>query len=135
MITPVYASVLALLLIGLSLNVITARKKLGAGLGDAGNVNMQRRIRAQGNLAEYAPMFLILLACAETGGLPVPATHLTGAAFLAGRAMHAYSLLSHEKYDGHRLMALPIWRMAGMICTFGTIGLLAVTLLVQAVTR
>jgi hypothetical protein len=45
--------------------------------------------------------------------------------------MHAYSVLRHEQYDGHRLTANPIWRIRGMISTFTIIGLLAVVLLVQ----
>ena len=133
MITPVYAALLGLMLIGLSINVIKSRRQWGAGLGDADNIEMKRRIRAQANLAEYAPMFLILLGCAEYGGLPVWAVHLFGLVFLAGRTMHAYSLLKAEQYDGHRLTANPSWRIRGMVSTFSMIGLLALVIMAQAV--
>jgi uncharacterized protein len=92
---------------------------------------MRRRIRAQGNLAEYAPFFLILLGYAEHGGLPLWAVHLFGITFLAGRVMHAYSLLKAEQYTTHKLTSNPVWRIRGMICTFNAIGLLALILLVQ----
>jgi uncharacterized membrane protein YecN with MAPEG domain len=66
-------------------------------------------------------------------GLPVWAVHGLGVVFLAGRVMHAYSVLFAEQYDGHKLTANPVWRIRGMICTFNVIGLLALILLVQFV--
>jgi len=133
MITPIYAALLGLMLIGLSINVIKGRRKFGAGLGDADNVEMRRRIRAQANLAEYAPMFIILLGYAEYNHLPYWAVNLLGLAFLAGRVMHAYSVLKAEQYDGYKLTANPVWRIRGMICTFNCIGLLALINLIQVV--
>lgn len=118
MITSMYAALLGLMLIGLSINVIKGRRKFGAGLGDADNMEMRRRIRAQANLAEYAPMFIILLGYAEYKHLPHLVVHLFGLAFLAGRVMHAYSVLRAEQYDSHKLTAKPVWRIRGMICTF-----------------
>lgn len=135
MITPVYASLLAVMLIGLSVNVIKGRRKLGAGLGDADNMDMQRRIRAQANLAEYAPMFILLLGFAEYQTLPYWAVHLFGVIFLVGRAMHAYSVFKAEQYDGYKLTANPIWRIRGMICTFNCLGLLALIILIQSATH
>lgn len=132
MITPIYASLLGLILIGLSINVIKGRHKYGAGLGDANNIEMRRRIRAQANLAEYAPMFLILLGYAEYQKLQHWAVHLFGLAFLIGRCMHGYSVLKAEKYDNHKLTANPVWRIRGMICTFSCIGFLAIIVLIQA---
>lgn len=131
MITPIYAAILGLMLVGLSINVIKGRRKFGVGVGDADNIEMKRRIRAQGNLAEYAPIFLIMLGYAEHGGLPVWAVHLFGLVFWAGRVMHAYSVLKAEQYDNHKLTANPIWRIRGMICTFNCIGLLALIILIK----
>lgn len=59
MITPLYAAFIGLMLVGLSIHTIKGRRKYGAGLGDAAQIEMTRRIRAQGNLAKYAPIFLI----------------------------------------------------------------------------
>lgn len=125
MITSIYASLLGFMLIGLSINVIIGRRKLGAGLGDADNMAMMRRIRAQANLTEYSPIFLIILGYAEFNGLPHWAVHLFGLVFLAGRIMHAYSLLKAEQYENHKLIVKPIWRIRAMVCTFTTIGVLA----------
>jgi hypothetical protein len=120
------------MLIGLSVNVIRGRRKFGAGIGDANSIEMQRRIRAQANLAEYAPMFLILLGYAEHSGLPHGAVHLFGSVFLAGRVMHAHSVLKAERYESHKLIANPVWRIRGMVCTFGVIGSLALIILAQS---
>ena len=131
MFTPIYAALLGLMLIGLSINVIKGRREFGVSLGDANNLAINRRIRAQANLAEYAPIFLIMLGFAEHGGLPLWAVHLLGLVFLAGRIMHAYSVLKAEQYENHKLSANPIWRIRGMMLTFNTIGLLAFILLAQ----
>lgn len=132
MITSIYASIFSLMLIGLSINVVKGRRKFAVGLGDTNNIQMTRRIRAQANFAEYAPIFIILLGFAEHNGLPVWAINLFGLTFLAGRIMHAYSLLKAEKYDQfHKLTTNPIWRISGMICTFNSIGLLAIIVLLQ----
>lgn len=132
MITSIYASLLALLLIVLSINVVKGRKKFAVSLGDSDNIQMRCRVRAQANLAEYAPIFIILLGFSEHNGLPVWAVHIFGLIFLIGRFMHAYSLLKEEKYDQfNKLVAIPIWRIRGMICTFISIGMLAIILLVQ----
>lgn len=61
-ITSVYAAAIALLLLALSWRVIEARRAGRVSLGDGGDRALLRRIRAQGNCAEYAPMGLILLA-------------------------------------------------------------------------
>jgi hypothetical protein len=121
------------MLVGLSVNVIKGRRKFSAGLGDSDNIDMMRRIRAQANLAEYAPIFLILLGYAEHAGLPLWTVHLFGLIFLAGRIMHAYSLLKAEKYEKNKLLTNPLWRICGMVCTFNTIGLLALIILIRSI--
>jgi len=133
MVTPIYAALIALMLIGLSVNVIIARRTFGIGLGDRANIEIYRRIRAQANFAEYSPLFIIVLSYAELGGLTHWSIHAFGAIFLLGRLMHAYSLLSQEKYENEKLLTNPTWRIRGMICTFATIGCLSIILLVQKI--
>lgn len=131
MITPIYAALLAILLILLSIHTIKGRAKFNAGLGDADNIEMKRRIRAQGNLVEYTPIFLILLGYAEYAKLPSWTIHIIGIIFFSGRIMHAYSLLKAEQYEGFKLISSPFWRIAGMIITLVSIGLLAIFTLLQ----
>jgi uncharacterized membrane protein YecN with MAPEG domain len=131
MATPLYIALLALLFLALSLHVIRARRQFGAALGHDASFELLRRVRAQGNFAEYSLFFLLLLAAAEMRGLPLIGAHVFGLVFLAGRIMHAYSLLKAEPYEDGRLTAKPIWRMRGMVCTLACIGLLALIVIGQ----
>ncbi len=135
MMTSIYASILGLMLVALSINVIKTRRKVGAALGTRDDMDMIRSSRAQANLAEYAPIFLILLGFAEFNGLYGWAVHALGLTFVAGRILHAYSLLKAEKYEGDKLVVKPVWRIYGMMCTFNTIGFLAIVVLVQSLLR
>ena len=94
MITALYASLLALWFVFLSMRVIALRGNpmfafliLGASPDDM----LERAVRAHGNLAEYTPIMLILLYLLET--LPAASVtqttlHMLGGAFLLGRLMH-----------------------------------------------
>ncbi len=87
-ITAISAAALAFLSVKLSLNVIAQRRKHGVSVGDGGNEDLLRAIRAQGNLAEYAPIALILLACLEWNQAPVWLTSILALAFIIGRLLH-----------------------------------------------
>jgi uncharacterized membrane protein YecN with MAPEG domain len=131
MITPLYAALLALMFIVLSLHVIRGRRHLQIGIHDGNNDEMRRRIRAQANFAEYTPIFLILLAFTEIEGLPAYAVHAFGLLFIAGRIIHAYGLLKGERHQNGVLLGGVRFRIRGMACTFLCIGILAVVSLVQ----
>ena len=131
MIAALYAGLLGLMCIPLSLHVIRGRRQFSVALGDSGHHEMQRRIRAQANFLEYTPLFLILLGFAEFAGLAPYAAHGFGILFVSGRVMHAYSLLRHEKYRDGRITDFPRWRIRGMVCTFTCIGLLSLYLVIK----
>ena len=96
-ITTLLSSTLAIWLFVLSWAVIKVRRSLNISLGDGGNKIMKRRMRAQGNLVEYAPLFVIMIALAELqGGNPIIVSVLA-AAFLTGRLAHGYALAFTEK--------------------------------------
>lgn len=131
-ITSIYAAILALLALALVRRIVLHRRRLRTGMGDGGDEALRRAIRAHANLVENAPLFLILFACAEYQGLAHWALHGFGVVFVAGRLMHAYSLLIAERYAQERLLAPPHWRKRGMMCTLNTIGALALVLLSMA---
>ncbi|MBI1218678.1 MAG: hypothetical protein GC186_09050 [Rhodobacteraceae bacterium] len=91
-VTPIYAGLLGLLLVGLSIRVIQGRVRFRVGLGDGGNHDLTRRIRAQANCAEYAPFGVLLLAIAELQGAGTLWLHGFGAILLIGRLAHATGL-------------------------------------------
>ena len=90
-IVPVYAAVLGILFLALTIAVIRNRYRLKVSLG-GGDERMNRIIRGHGNFAEYVPMSLLLLAFAEIGGTEALVIHLGGLALLCGRLLHGYAL-------------------------------------------
>ncbi|MGZ9080482.1 MAG: MAPEG family protein, partial [Burkholderiales bacterium] len=58
-VTPLYAALLGLWLLVLSLRVVQQRRAARVSLGDGGNTALQRAIRAQGNFVEYVPLALL----------------------------------------------------------------------------
>ena len=88
-ITSIYAGLLALIFLWLSARVIVYRRGNRISLGDNGDKSLLKRMRAQANCAEYAPIGLLLLALVEFSGAPSVAVHLLGMMLLIGRAAHA----------------------------------------------
>ena len=91
-ITAFYASLLALLFIALSFNVIRLRFKLKVGVGDGGEKSLIKAIRIHGNFSEYMPLALILLAGYELSGADSLWLHILGGVLFLGRVLHAIGL-------------------------------------------
>jgi len=91
-ITAFYASVLAIMFIALSANIIRLRFKHKVGIGDGGESSLRKAIRVHGNFSEYVPLALILLACYEIGGAELNGVHILGAGIVFGRVLHAVGL-------------------------------------------
>ncbi|HLG87790.1 MAG TPA: MAPEG family protein [Alphaproteobacteria bacterium] len=91
-ITPLYAGLLGILLLVLSYNV--SRQRVGSKvlIGDGGVPALQRVVRAQANLTEYAPLALILLAGIEVQGFSGRIVHFLGILLLVGRLLHGFGL-------------------------------------------
>lgn len=123
-ITAAAAIALAVLQMFLMLYTARGRGKYRAGLGDGGSPQLLRRIRMHGNLAENAPIFLILLALTEASGQWGALVPLFAAGFVLVRLSHALGLAMS---DGPSL-----FRFVGVVGTlFAILGLcvlLAITL-------
>lgn len=125
-ITPIYAAAITLLMAILSTRVGMLRGKYAVALGDGGQSGLALPIRHFGNLAEYAPMAIVLLLLMEMSGVASSWLHAYGLALLALRLLHPFVLFDD--------MAAPTWKKAGrFLAASGTAGLMAaaaVTLLV-----
>ncbi len=117
-ITAFYAAILSFLFIWLSRNVIVARRRQRVTLGDGGDTVLLRRVRAQGNFAEYVPFALVLMALGEIQGLYPILVHALGLTLLIGRCLHAYGV-SRTPEDFR-------FRVTGMALTFSVLALAAV---------
>jgi hypothetical protein len=134
MIVSLYAAILAGLFVFLSAHVIRGRWQYKITMTDGGNEDMKRRIRAQGNFAEYAPLFILLLGFAEYNGLPIYVIHIFGIVFIIARLSHAYGILKSEVHDENKMKVLR-FRIRGVIFTLASITILSAILLVQYILR
>jgi hypothetical protein len=124
-VVALYAALLALLFVGLSIRTLRLRRSLRIAVGDGGNPAMLRAMRVHSNFAEYVPLGLILLLLAEAGGTPAWLLHGLGACLLAGRCAHAYGV-SRPTEDFR-------YRVFGMAMTFTTLLVSSACLLVSFV--
>lgn len=91
-VSPIYAGLLALLMIWLSVRVSVVRRRLKISTGDGGEKAMFKAIRVHSNSAEHIPLAIILLILLDLQSAPGWALHLAGLSALIGRAAHAYGL-------------------------------------------
>ncbi len=112
-VTPIYAGLLALLFVALSLRVIGLRRQANVALGHGQDIRLERRLRVHANFAEYAPLALMLIALAELQGNPAWLLHGLGLALLLGRMLHAFGV-SQEPEDYR-------FRVTGMAMTFSVL--------------
>lgn len=122
MITALYAALLGLMFIALSIKVIAKRRQFQVGIGSKGEMALERAIRVHANFAEYVPFALLLMFLAEHSGLAAIYLHILGIALLLGRLSHAW---------GVRQLKEPFkFRVFGMVLTFSVIALSALTIMV-----
>ena len=87
-----YAGLLGLLLIALSIRVVLARRRYKVRLGPGTDDGMQQAVRVQANFTEYVPFAVLLLVFSEISGLPSAIVHGAGVLLLVSRVMHAWGL-------------------------------------------
>jgi uncharacterized protein len=112
--TSLYAALLGLLFVALSLRVIRIRRDQGVALGDDGDARLQRAVRVHANFAEYTPLALVLIALLELGGATIWVVHGFGLALVAGRGLHAWGVSQTPETFRFRVL--------GMALTFASIG-------------
>jgi uncharacterized membrane protein YecN with MAPEG domain len=113
LITSLITAVLTMIFIKLSFAVIKLRRQNKVGLGNGGNDDLERAIRAQGNFAEYVPLGIILIACLELNGAPWVLVATPGITLIIGRLIHAKGINTPPPDFSKRVL--------GMQFTFGTL--------------
>ncbi len=112
-ITTLSAVALSFILFALALRVIGFRRSEGVSLGDGGKDNLQRAMRGQANLVEYALFATILIFLAELQGGYSIVLAVIAAMFVIGRVLHGYALgftenWSFGRYYGTHLTLWPL---------------------------
>lgn len=126
-ITPVYAALLALFYLRLSIRVIKQRRSAKVSVGDGGNADLTRAMWVHANFAEYTPLALLLIAFNEAMGAPGLAVHLLCLMLVTGRGLHFLGIRSAE--------APMQYRRNGMMLTFATLALGALGILALTAIR
>ncbi len=135
-ITPLYASILAIIFVGLSLRVIRLRRSLKISLGTDehlinknikqeidGHQLILRAVRVHANFSEYVPLAIVLMICSEISGASIWLLHSIGMLLLVGRLSHAYGV--------SQLNEIFKYRVLGMAMTFISILLTAFFLIIN----
>ena len=116
MITLFYASLMGILQIALAYKVGSSRLKNNTLLGDGNQSEVLQKVRAHGNLTEYVPIFLILLALIEMQGAALWKIHVLGSLFFLARIAHCYGMYISTESTPPRLIGILVtwFSIAGM---------------------
>ncbi|KFN43068.1 MAPEG family protein [Arenimonas oryziterrae] len=121
-VTPIYAGLLALIYLVLSVRVIKMRGPGQPSLGDGGDPVLLRRIRAHGNFAEYVPFLLLMIGLLELGQWPTILLHGLGATLVVARLLHGYALSFTESFKFGRFwgtaLTFGLLIICGGLCLF-----------------
>jgi uncharacterized membrane protein YecN with MAPEG domain len=129
-VTPLYAGLLAVLYVFLSLRVVQYRQK-GIPLGDGGDPKMLRVIRGHANFAEYVPLALMLMLVLEMSRFSVYVLHALGIALVVSRLLHGYALSFTPRFRFGRVWGAGITffvlLVEGVLCLWQALQGMAVT--------
>lgn len=119
-ITGIYAALATLLVLVLALRVSAIRHGKRVGIGDGGDPDLLRRVRAHANALENLPLALILLLLLELNRTAPPWLHGFGCALLLGRVLHAFGMslqsgASFGRFVGTLLTWLAMFAMAVLL--------------------
>ncbi len=126
-VVPTYAAIFALVFVFLSFRVIKARRQEKIAIGAGGSAVVERAMRVHANFAEYVPFALLLLSFIEQKGAHFLYVNFLCLLLLVGRSVHIFGV-SNENENFR-------YRIHGMLMTFATIVLAAITLLLMAIAR
>ena len=105
----------------LTLQVILARVRLKIVLGDGGNSDMAKVIRAHANFTEQVPLALVLFTLAELCGAPRVPLYLLGALLVLARCLSAWGLSSAAGLSAGRQAGAGM-TLVYMVATAGLLG-------------
>jgi len=123
-ITPLYAGLLAIWFLALSIRVVQQRGH-GVSLGHGDDAVLLRRIRGHGNFAEYVPLILLMMALLELGGLRGWLLHVIGVTLVVARVLHGVALSYSEKWRFGRfygtLLTFVLLLAVGAMCLWQSV--------------
>jgi len=127
-VTAMTAALLALLLIFLAMQVIKERLRTQTSFGASEDERMKMTRGAHSNLAEHAPLALIMLGVLELAAANHTALMVIAAIFLFARGLHAFGMFRHQS------AGQPKFRQVGVVITWLTMAAMALWILYICVT-
>ena len=125
LVTPLYAGLLVILFLVLSVRVIRRRGSAKISLGDGNDAGMLRAIRGHANFSEYVPLALLLMLILELSHFSIYLLHGLGIALVVARLLHGYALSFTDKFF--------FGRVGGAALTFFVLGTEALLCLYQGI--
>ena len=111
-----YIGINLLLTLVLAILVVRQRAKHSVSLGDGGNADLERAIRAHGNNVEYVAIALPGLIALGLLGASLPLLHAAGLLVTVGRVAHAIGISN----------GISIFRQLGTLATWIGVAVLGV---------
>jgi uncharacterized protein len=118
-VTAFVAAICAIMLLVTAIDTVRQRMQLRVPFGDGADQKLISASRSHGNLAEHAPIVILLLAFLEMSNANHIALMSIGALFLAGRVSHIVGLYAPMSTKP------PLPRSIGVIVTWLTLAMLS----------
>lgn len=113
-ITGLYAGILGLFVIPLSIHIILNRYRSKIGLFDGGDPQLGKAIRIHGNFTEHVPLALILMMLTELNDAAPELMHAMGLVLVGARLFHVYGLSTNTGPSvGRFLGVMGTWLVVG----------------------
>ena len=117
-----YAGLNLFLIVILSLRVSLRRRAAKISLGDGGDEEMLKRVRAHANAVETIPAALVGLALMALISAPAIAIHAIGAGLTLGRVLHAWGLSGSSGPSAGRFLGAVLTLVVYLSLAVGLIG-------------
>lgn len=114
-VTAFVAAICGLLLLLTGIDTVRHRVRAKVAFGDDGDAKLISASRSHGNLAEHAPIVIILLGLLETAQVNHMGLMIIGATFLLGRVAHIIGLYLPVNEEP------PLPRTIGVLATWGVL--------------
>lgn len=118
-VTAFVAAICAIMLLITAIDTVRQRMRAKAPFGDNADQKLISASRSHGNLAEHAPIVILLMAFLEMSRAHHVGLMAVGALFLAGRIAHIFGLYAPINTKP------PLARSVGVIVTWFTLAALS----------
>lgn len=122
-VTGFTAAICAFLLVLTAIDTVRNRMRSGVPFGFGGQLKLARASRSHANLAEHAPITILMLGWLEYVGANHRFLMFFGAVFLVGRVLHIIGIYMHGNSSA------PLPRLFGVVLTWLTMVGLALWIL------